>query len=251
MCCFTIYDINHLKVNGFLIAGKKQIAELIATNLSKNSSAENSLWFSKGKNYLFIFLNWSSLLKTKRNITCFFQWLNWSNHCKEPTIQQLGGTGVIITFSLSSTLLYLFFSRCISYNHVWESGCFLPSWCKTAVIPIPKPGKDYSDPGNFTPITLTSCLCKTMERMINVHLMWSLESQGLLSEKQCSFRKNHSMLDCLIHFETYIRNAFVNKEHDALTVFFDLEKGLWHDVEAGHSGRPLPGSWFQGPSPCV
>ena len=62
--------------------------------------------------------------------------------------------------------------------------------------------------------------------MINVHLMWSLESQGLLSEKQCSFRKNHSMLDCLIHFETYIRNAFVNKEHDALTVFFDLEKGL-------------------------
>ena len=35
-------SINHLKVNGTLITGKKQIAELIATNLSKNSSAENS-----------------------------------------------------------------------------------------------------------------------------------------------------------------------------------------------------------------
>ena len=91
------------------------------------------------------------------------------------------------------------------------------------VIPIPKPGNDHSDPGNFRPIALTSCFCKTMERMINVCLMWSLESQGLLSEKQCGFRKNHSTLDHLVRFETFIRNAFVKKEH-VLTIFFDLEK---------------------------
>ena len=51
------------------------------------------------------------------------------------------------------------------YNHVWESGCFPPPWREVVVIPIPKPGKDHSDPGNFRPIALTSCLCKTMERM--------------------------------------------------------------------------------------
>ena len=62
-----------------------------------------------------------------------------------------------------------------------------------------------------------------MERMINARLMWSLESQGLLSEKQCSFRKNHSTLDHLVRFGTFIRNAFVKKEH-VLTIFFDLEK---------------------------
>ena len=109
------------------------------------------------------------------------------------------------------------------YNHVWESGCFLPSWREAVVIPIPKPGKDHLDPGNFRPIALTSCLCKTMERMINARLMWSLESQGLLSEKQRGFRKNHSMLDHLVRFETFIRNAFVKKEH-VITIFFDLEK---------------------------
>ena len=109
------------------------------------------------------------------------------------------------------------------YNHVWESGCFPPSWHEAVVIPIPKPGKDHSDPGNFRPIALTSCLCKTMERMINARLMWSLESQGLLSEKQCSFRKNHSTLDLLIRFETFIRNAFIKNTH-VLTIFFDLEK---------------------------
>ena len=59
--------------------------------------------------------------------------------------------------------------------------------------------------------------------MINARLMWSLESQGLLSEKQCGFRKNHSTLDHLVRFETFIRNAFVEKEH-VLTIFFDLEK---------------------------
>ena len=62
-----------------------------------------------------------------------------------------------------------------------------------------------------------------MERIINARLMWSLESQGLLSEKQCGFRKNHSTLDHLVHFETFIRNAFIKKEH-VLTIFFDLEK---------------------------
>ena len=87
------------------------------------------------------------------------------------------------------------------YNHVWESGCFPPSWREVVVIPIPKPGKDHSDPGNFRPIALTSCLCKTMERMINARLMWSLKSQGLPSEKQCGFRKNHSTLDHLVRFE--------------------------------------------------
>ena len=53
--------------------------------------------------------------------------------------------------------------------------------------------------------------------------MWSLESQGLLSEKQCGFRNNHTTLDHLVRFETFIRNAFVKKEH-VLTIFFDLEK---------------------------
>ena len=85
-----------------------------------------------------------------------------------------------------------------------------------------KPCKDHSDPGNFRPIALTSCLCKTMERMVNACLMWSLELQGLLFEKQCGFRKNHSMLDHLVCFETFIINAFVKK--NVLTIFFDLEK---------------------------
>ena len=109
------------------------------------------------------------------------------------------------------------------YNHVWESGCFPPSWRDALIVPIPKPGKDHLDPDKFRRTALTSCLCKTMERTINARLMWSLESQGLLSEKQCGFRNNHSTFHHLVRFETFTRNAFVKTEH-VLTNFFDLEK---------------------------
>ena len=43
-------------------------------------------------------------------------------------------------------------------------------------------------------------------------LVWSLESQGLLSQKQCGFWKHYRMLDHLVRFETFVRNAFVNRE---------------------------------------
>ena len=87
------------------------------------------------------------------------------------------------------------------YNHVWESGCFLPLWREAVVIPIPKPSEDHSDPSHFRPIALTSCLCKMMERMINARLMWSLKVAGSsFQEDLRGFWKNHSTLDHLVHF---------------------------------------------------
>ena len=31
-------------------------------------------------------------------------------------------------------------------NNIWASGKFPTSWCTSTVIPVPKPGKDTSDP---------------------------------------------------------------------------------------------------------
>ena len=62
-----------------------------------------------------------------------------------------------------------------------------------------------------------------MERMINKRLVWFLESNNILSNTQCGFRKNRSTIDHLVRLETFIRDAFVNKEH-AVSIFFDLEK---------------------------
>ena len=44
---------------------------------------------------------------------------------------------------------------------------FPEDWHKAVIIPIPKPGKDKTESTNYRPIALTSCICKTKERMIN------------------------------------------------------------------------------------
>ena len=90
-------------------------------------------------------------------------------------------------------------------------------------IPIPKPGKDNTDPCNYRPIALTCCLCKTLERMINTRLIWFLESNGLITNFQCGFRSKRSTVDHLVRLETFVREAFIKKEH-LTAVFFDLEK---------------------------
>jgi len=52
-------------------------------------------------------------------------------------------------------------------NKLWLSESFPHTWQQAIVLPIPKADKDKSDPCNYHPIALTSCLCKVMERMIN------------------------------------------------------------------------------------
>ena len=109
------------------------------------------------------------------------------------------------------------------FNKVWVSGRFPTSWKEATIIPIPKPGKDNTDPSNYRPIALTSCPCKTLERMINTRLIWFLESNGLITNFQFGFRSKRSTVDHLVRLETFVREAFIRKEH-LTAVFFDLEK---------------------------
>ena len=131
------------------------------------------------------------------------------------------------------------------FNDIWETGIFPDSWREATIVPIPKPGKDHSNPSNYRPIALTSCLCKTMERMINARLVWYLEINHLLTKHQSGFRHFRSTADHLISLETNVRNAFVRGEH-MVSIFFDLEKaydttwkyGILKDLhEMGLRGR--------------
>ena len=59
--------------------------------------------------------------------------------------------------------------------------------------------------------------------MINTRLIWFLESNGLITNFQCDFRSKRSTVDHLVRLETFVREAFIKKEH-LTAVFFDLEK---------------------------
>ena len=108
-------------------------------------------------------------------------------------------------------------------NETWKSDTFPESWREALIISIPKPGKDHFNPLNYRPIALTSCICKTVERMVNERLVWYLEKNGLLAKQQCGYRANRSTVDHLIRLETFIRDAFVQNQH-LVAVFFDLQK---------------------------
>ena len=59
--------------------------------------------------------------------------------------------------------------------------------------------------------------------MINDRLVWFLESNNLISGNQADSRKNYSTNDHLARLESFIRDAFIKKEH-CVAIFFDLEK---------------------------
>ena len=108
-------------------------------------------------------------------------------------------------------------------NETWKSDTFPESWREALIISIPKPGKDHFNPLNYRPITLTSFICKTVERMVNECLVWYLEKNGLLAKQQCGYRANRSTVDHLICLETFIRDAFIQNQH-LVAVFFDFQK---------------------------
>ena len=61
------------------------------------------------------------------------------------------------------------------FNRIYAEESFPDVWRTAAIIPIPKPKKNASDPLNYRPISLTSCVCKLMEKMVNARLTWYLD----------------------------------------------------------------------------
>ena len=59
-----------------------------------------------------------------------------------------------------------------TFNSLWETNTFPAAWREDTVILILKPGKSGLDPLHYRPISLTSSLCKAMEKMLNVPLTW-------------------------------------------------------------------------------
>ncbi|GFX25491.1 probable RNA-directed DNA polymerase from transposon X-element [Trichonephila clavipes] len=114
------------------------------------------------------------------------------------------------------SLLYLF-------NRIWREQLYPTEWQEAIVIPILKPGKDPKNPLSFRPIALMSCLCKTLERMVNARLVYPLEKTRCFSLFQSGFRKGRSTFDNIIKLENKIRNAFVRRNH-LVSILFDIEK---------------------------
>ena len=108
-------------------------------------------------------------------------------------------------------------------NRIWTDTKYPSVWEMAIFLAFLKPGKNSTLANSYRPIALTCCLCKIMEKMVNVRLMWYLEKNGVLSSTQCGFRKMHSTTDVLVRLESSVCEAFASKQHH-VTIFFDIEK---------------------------
>lgn len=86
-------------------------------------------------------------------------------------------------------------------NHAWMSGTLPPEWKHSVVIPVPKPGKSPTQLSNMRPISLTSTICKLLERMVLTRLNYHLQEHCVhFHPAQTGFRPNlctHDSLDLL------------------------------------------------------
>ncbi|BFZ13185.1 hypothetical protein BsWGS_16224 [Bradybaena similaris] len=93
------------------------------------------------------------------------------------------------------------------------------------MIPLLKPVKDGSIASSYRTISLTSCLCKTMERIINLRLKWYIESENILVPQQAGFRQCYSTEDQATYLSQEIEDAFQDKK-SVLAVWIDLKKAF-------------------------
>ncbi|GFY05449.1 RNA-directed DNA polymerase from mobile element jockey [Trichonephila clavipes] len=109
------------------------------------------------------------------------------------------------------------------FNLSWATGKLPKIWKLSTVIPILKPNKNASECKNYRPISLTSTLCKLMERVIHRRLMnWLIENKKL-HFYQTAFRTHHSTTDQLFYLNQSIIDGFQEKPHKkTLAVFLDI-----------------------------
>lgn len=89
-------------------------------------------------------------------------------------------------------------------NDVWTGSLIPDTWRHAEVIAIPKPGKTPDNIANLRPISLTSTLCKLMERMLATRLTWWLERYSWYHPAQIGFRPHLGTEDGLGHLSSMV-----------------------------------------------
>ncbi|GBN88931.1 RNA-directed DNA polymerase from mobile element jockey [Araneus ventricosus] len=219
---FKSSNIRMLYNNGIPVTSLQDIANCIASELSRTSNSSNySVPFlnfkisAEKKN-----LNFHSSPYAPYNTDFTFSELK---RCLSETHKTSPGPdniSYLMLQHLSDTSLQ---NLLFLYNRIWQEHSFPSCWQQAIIIPILKPGKEPLDPRNYRPITLTSCLCKILEKMVNKRLLYYLEINKIFSPFQSGFRQGRCTVDNLLALETEIRNAFIRRHH-TVAIVFDIEK---------------------------
>ena len=109
------------------------------------------------------------------------------------------------------------FRGCIAQAHVPEE------WRNTKVVFIPKPGRsEYGSAKDFRPISLTSFMLKTLERLVDSYIRCSVLDKYPFHCEQHAYQSGKSTETALHAVVGYVERALEEKEV-ALGAFIDIE----------------------------
>ena len=194
------FCINHLLHNNQYISDPIEISELFADHFSKVSS---------NSSYNPIFLDHKTQTES---IPIEFDTQNSnlpynhpiSHHEVYVTIHKNLKNSAPGLDNIHAAMLKNLHTNALNYltelfNEIFKSSEFPSKWKTAIVIPILKPKSDQFKPQSYRPISLTSVLGKTFEKIINKRLTWYLESNNIITKYQYGFRKSrsteHAILD--------------------------------------------------------
>ncbi len=130
----------------------------------------------------------------------------------------------LLSASLSQILSKIF---TLSLKH----GYIPKAWKEANVLLIGKPDKTKTDPANYRPISLLSCLGKLMEKAITIKLLAWAELNNKINLEQSGFRNKRSTQDQLFRLTQQIIQG-KNKKQKTSSLFLDVEKAfdrVWHN----------------------
>ena len=104
----------------------------------------------------------------------------------------------------SSELLTLF-------NMSFNTGKFPQEWQNAVIIPLLKAGKPSSKVASSRPVSLTSCIVKTLERIIAARISYLAETNNWFSDNQAGFRRGRSCEDQVIRMSQSVSDGFQKK----------------------------------------
>ena len=108
----------------------------------------------------------------------------------------------------------------------------IPSEWKTTIVKmIPKKKAGSTNPKDYRPISITSCLGKLAERLINMRLTKFIEENNLIVKFQAGFRRHRQTRDNLIHLIQKGIESF-NRKKKICAIFFDIQSAfdkIWHN----------------------
>jgi hypothetical protein len=137
---------------------------------------------------------------------------------------------------INNILLKKLPSRGISYLLFIIIACmkfsyFPEEWKKAKVIPIPKPGKDHSDPSSYRPISLLCSLSKILERVLLNRINKFLNEHQILPPEQHGFKAKFSTTHQLHNLIGKAKEMLREKASTGI-IMLDVEKAfdrVWHD----------------------